>query len=247
MNTIISPTEQPTLEEWLDDHVGADGGSNGSIAVIDLSLVPSDVVHVIVAVLGRTIFEATQRYRRATGTELPTVLVLEEAHSFVRYRTEREDDDVITPARMCRQTFERIAREGRKFGLGLVLSSQRPSELSPTVLAQCNSFVLHRLVNDRDQDLVGRLVPDNLAGLLTELPTLPTRRALLLGWATPLPVLFEVRELPEAHRPHSSDPEFWATWVGEKDRPIDWPSIAREWTTPGIGVAAEETDPQSDV
>jgi hypothetical protein len=75
------------------------------------------------------------------------------------------DADTPTAAEMCRQTFERIAREGRKFGLGLVLSSQRPSELSPTVLAQCNTFLLHRIVNDRDQELVGKLVPDNLGGL----------------------------------------------------------------------------------
>jgi len=232
MKPIIAPEKVPTFEEWLETYIGADAAANGTVAVIDLSLVPSDVVHVVVAVLGRVVFEATQRYRRQTGAELPTVLVLEEAHTFVQ-RFDREDGDTLSPAQACRQTFERIAREGRKFGLGLVLSSQRPSELSPTVLAQCNSFILHRLVNDRDQDLVSRLVPDNIAGLLRELPTLPTRHAILLGWAAPLPVLMEVAELPAAHRPASSDPKFWETWTGEVQRKIDWAATAAEWAGTG--------------
>jgi len=245
MGPIVSPETQTTFEEWLEDHIGADQAAKGAVAVLDLSLVPSDVVHVVVAVLARIAFEATQRYRRHHGAELPTVIVLEEAHTFVQ-RFDGNDDDVPSPAQMCRRTFERIAREGRKFGLGLLLSSQRPSELSPTVLAQCNTFILHRLVNDRDQDLVARLVPDNLAGLLRELPTLPTRHALLLGWATPLPVLMEVREVAEAHRPASADPSFWAVWTGAAERAIDWKVIAEEWvassTVPSqlVEQAAEE-------
>ena len=131
---------------------------------------------------------------------------------------------------MCRAVFEKIAREGRKFGLGLVLSSQRPSELSPTVLAQCNTFWLHRTVNDRDQDLIKKLVPDNLAGLLRELPSLPSRQAILLGGATPVPVMFEVRELPPEHRPKSSDPHFWDVWTGAEARPVDWGPIVTDWT-----------------
>ena len=70
--------------------------------------------------------------------------------------------------------FEKIAREGRKFGLGLVVLSQRPSELSPTVLSQCNTFLLHRISNDKDQEQVLRLVPDSMRGLLRELPSLPS-------------------------------------------------------------------------
>jgi uncharacterized protein len=231
MRPVIAPNPDPSFEEWLAEVVGGHEANNGCVAVIDLSLVPSDVVHVVVAVLARIVFEATQRYRRLNGNELPTVLVLEEAHSFVRRHEHEDGGDAPTPSQLCRQTFERIAREGRKFGLGLVLSSQRPSELSATVLAQCNTFILHRLVNDRDQDLVARLVPDNLAGLLQELPTLPTRHAVLLGWATALPVLMQVRELREEHRPESADPAFWRTWVRDPDheRPIDWPAIVKDW------------------
>ena len=155
--------------------------------MIDLSLVPTEVVHVVTAVIARMVFEALQRYVKVNGVALPTVLVMEEAHTFIkRYRADMENQDAAT---ICCQVFERIAREGRKFGLGLVLSSQRPSELSPTVLSQCNTFLLHRISNDRDQDLVHRFVPDNLRGLLRELPSLPSQSAILLGWASELPIL----------------------------------------------------------
>lgn len=219
-----------TLEQWLADHVGGDQAVNGPLAIIDLSLVPSEVIHIVVAVLARMVFEAVQRYRRAHGDVLPTVLVLEEAHTFVH--RDLTTEGAPAAGRACSRTFERIAREGRKFGLGLVLASQRPSEMSPTVLSQCNTFLLHRLVNDRDQDLVRRLVPDALGDLLRELPSLPSRRAILLGWGAPAPVMVEVREVPEAQRPHSPDPDFWSVWTGEKKRSVDWKVIADMWSAP---------------
>ena len=163
------------------------------------------------------------------GQTLPTVLVLEEAHTFVR-RGKDDDGPASSPTQLCREVFERIAREGRKFGLGLVLSSQRPSELSPTVLAQCNTFLLHRIVNDADQNLVARLVPDNVGGLLRELPSLPSRQAVLLGWAAPIPVLVEVDELPDAQRPQSADPDFWKVWTLAEERGVDWDVISKAWS-----------------
>jgi hypothetical protein len=86
------------------------------------------------------------------------------------------------------------------------------------------------MVNDRDQELVGRLVPDNLGGLLKELPSLPSRQAILLGWAATIPTLVEITELSEEHRPRSSDPEFWNVWTAKKERPINWHEIVDEWT-----------------
>jgi DNA helicase HerA-like ATPase len=231
LGAVINPEAPPTFEGWLSDYIGQDAASNGQLAILDLSLVPSDVTHIVIAVLGRLVFESLQRYRKQhpEGKTLPTVLVLEEAHTFVR-RGRESDGDQVTPSRLCRETFERIAREGRKFGLGMVLSSQRPAELSPTVLAQCNTFLLHRIVNDADQDLVARLVPDNVAGLLRDLPSLPSRQAILLGWATPIPVLVEIDELPAEQRPQSDDPDFWDVWTLAKKRGVDWPDIAREWS-----------------
>jgi hypothetical protein len=228
LGPIVIPEKSPNFEEWLTEYIGANNGENGQIAILDLSLVPSDVVHIVVAVIARIIFEATQRYRKLRGVELPTTIVLEEAHTFIQKEV-RDPNSAPTASEMCRSTFERIAREGRKFGLGLVLSSQRPSELSATVLAQCNTFLLHRLVNDRDQELVHKLVPDSLGGLLRELPSLPARQAVLLGWAVPVPVLLEIAELPEPYRPRSADPKFWAAWTGDVERPVDWKEIAEDW------------------
>ena len=226
LRSVVNPATQVSLIDWLRSLLS--DGDRGQVSVIDLSLVPSDVLHIVIAVLARATFEALQRHRRLTKETLPTVLVLEEAHTFV-HRARNEEENLSSPEHMCRRTFERIAREGRKFGLGLVISSQRPSELSPTVLAQCNTFLLHRIVNDRDQELVQRLVPDNLGGLLSELPTLPTRHAILLGWATPVPVLVEMRDLPKNQRPDSDDPRFWDNWCAAGDPHFTWKPVAEAW------------------
>ncbi len=233
INSVVVDDGKGSLEQWLADYVGKDKAADGEIAVLDLSLVPSEVVHTVTAVAARIVFETLQRYRKLNdGKVLPTVMVMEEAHSFVQRYKSAEDQNA---AAICCQVFERIAREGRKFGLGLVLSSQRPSELSPTVLSQCNTFLLHRISNDRDQELVNRFVPDNLRGLLRELPSLPSQHAILLGWASELPVLTRIRDLPKEHQPQSGDPDFWEVWTGKgKDgktvlRPIDWGAVARDW------------------
>lgn len=233
MIPILGGETEVSLDQWLGAYIGDNEASSGCISVVDLSLVPPEVVHVITAVIARIVLEALQRYVKLNGTSLPTVLVMEEAHTFIRrYKEDIENQEV---AAVCCQVFERIAREGRKFGLGLVLSSQRPSELSPTVLSQCNTFLLHRISNDRDQELVHRLVPDNLKGLLRELPSLPSQSAILLGWASELPILVRMNDLPKSQQPRSDDPDFWGVWVGKDEegkplsRPLNWVQIAKDW------------------
>lgn len=237
MNDVINPEQPVTLRDWLENHIGSNKGENGPVTVIDLSLVPYEILHLVIAVASRLIFESLQRYRKINNSNLPTVLVLEEAHTFVAKKLPH-GDEIPSPADMCRSVFERIAREGRKFGLGLVLSSQRPSELSETVLSQCNSFLLHRITNDRDQELVNRLVPDTARGLLKELPSLPTRHCILLGIASKVPVLIEIKDLEKEHRPESEDPDFWDVWTLKNERNVDWNKIADDW----IGKSSGEPD-----
>ena len=232
------------LAGWLKDHLGGDQPDDKHIRIIDLSLVPSEFIHIAMTVFSRMILEALQRYRKEElsesedendkGKTLPTVLVLDEAHHFVgAYRSRSKDEEDGSPEEACRNIFEKIAREGRKYGLGLVIASQRPSELSQTILSQCNTFLLHRIVNDRDQDLMRRLVPDNLQDLFGTLPALPTRQAILTGWATELPTRIEMRKLESEQLPKSEDPDLWDVWTGgekgDVKRPVYWEPIADRW------------------
>ncbi|GAB3333641.1 ATP-binding protein [Marivirga atlantica] len=230
MDAVIGDEIEIELDKWLENYIGE--SDKKSIVIIDLSLVPAEITHVTTSVIARIVFEALQRYRKINKKTLPSVLVMEEAHSFItRYNDSSDGNSSST----CTKVFEKIAREGRKFGLGLVLSSQRPSELSPTVLSQCNSFILHRISNDRDQELVGRLLPDNFRGLLRELPSLPSQKAILLGWASELPILMKVRDLPFNNQPQSDDPDFWDVWTRKDSkgrdvkRDVDWKKVSDDW------------------
>jgi len=230
MDAVVGEQQNNELDKWLEKYLGTDDKS--SITIIDLSLVPTEIVHITTAVIARVVFEALQRYRKLKSSSLPSVLVMEEAHSFITRYSSKDDSNSAT---ICTKVFEKIAREGRKFGLGLVLSSQRPSELSPTVLSQCNSFILHRISNDRDQELVGKLLPDSFRGMLRELPSLPTQKAVLLGWASELPILVKIRDLSIDQQPQSDDPDFWEVWTrkdsegNEVKRDIDWKKVADDW------------------
>ena len=226
---------EETLGNWITALLST--GDSNQISVIDLSLVPTHVLHTVVASFSRLILEALERHRRLHPDVLiPTILVVEEAHTLIPRRTQmRGDDETVAPGRLCRDAFERIAREGRKFGLSLVVSSQRPSELSETVLSQCNTFLIHRIVNDHDQDLIRRLVPDALGGLTEELPALPSQTGLLVGWAIEVPTLVRIADLAVAYQPRSADPDFGGAWRGADPGHANWTAVAVDWA-PGTGI-----------
>ena len=143
-----------------------DKARTSQVTIVDVSLLPFEVLETVTALLGRIILEFVSNFMPAERGTHPVVIVLEEAQNYIA-----EKDDSV-----AKRVFERIAREGRKFGVSLIVSSQRPSELSKTVLSQCNSFIIHRLQNPEDQKYVRGLVSSASADILDQLPVLPQDR-----------------------------------------------------------------------
>ena len=176
------------------------------ITILDLSELASEVLENVTALLGRLVLEFMQR--NPERGKFPVVLVLEEAHHYIpaNARLERQ-------AR-AREVFEKIAKEGRKFGLSLVVASQRPSELSRTVLAQCNSFIVHRIQNPDDQEYFKSVISGINRELLDQLPALAQQQAIVLGDCVALPLQVRINTVDP--RPRSDDPPFTREWANPK-------------------------------
>ena len=173
------------------------------ITILDLSGLASDVLSTIVGVITRLCFE--YKYWDADPNHLPLTLVLEEAHNYLP----RNDS---ARHRICIERVERVAKEGRKYGLGLLVVSQRPSELSETVLSQCANFVVLRLTNPNDQAYVRRLLPDFLSVAVEMLPYLRTGEAVISGEAVEMPTRVRIR--PPQPAPRSEDIGYLTAWRG---------------------------------
>jgi hypothetical protein len=178
-------------------------GSGPSVTIFDLSLVASDVLENVTALLGRILFDFAVRSQ--PRAEHPLLLVLEEAHRFIPSR-----QDLSGSGSRSATVFERIAKEGRKFGLSLLLASQRPSELSETVVAQCGTVIAHRLSHEADQSLLRHATSLSSRALLDQLPSLAQQHALITGVSTGVPVAVRVRDVDDP--PKSDDPDFISTW-----------------------------------
>ena len=193
---------------WLEKFASAVLGSrdeNGKagIKIINFSEVPSDVLPLIVSLVARVTFSVQQW----TPSELrhPIALLCDEAHLYMPQRNMADSADDISL-----DIFERIAKEGRKYGVSLVVISQRPSEVNKTLLSQCSNFVSMRLTNAEDQGVIKRLLPDSLGGFSDILPTLDTGEALVVGDASLLPSRIRIDE-PQ-NKPNSGTVNFWDEW-----------------------------------
>jgi len=194
-------TEWPAAEGIRAQAEAHDGGP--SVTIFDLSLVASDVLENVTALLGRILFDfAVRSDPRAAH---PILLVLEEAHRFIPAR-----GDLASSGARSTAVFERIAKEGRKFGLSLLLASQRPSELSETVIAQCGTVIAHRLTHEADQALLRHATAFSSRSLLDQLPGLAQQHALVTGVSTGVPAAVKVRDVLDP--PKSDDPDFMASW-----------------------------------
>lgn len=200
------------------------GSTRSNVVIIDLSLLASEVLENVTALIGRLIHEFLQRLSDPVSGvgrgEYPVVLILEEAQNYIREGRRTEEDSI------SKLVFERIAREGRKYGLGLVVASQRPSELSKTVLSQCNSFIVHRLQNPEDLRYFREIVPGIYGQLLDQLPALAPRSALVLGECVQAPALVDIREASPV--PKSKNPKFFRSWTQEEKQP-DFEAVCERW------------------
>lgn len=205
-----------SLSALLRDFVGL-GEPKRAVTVIDLSSVPFDVRPTVAAQIGRLAFEFN--YWNPKYREFPILLVCEEAHAFIPRASESQFAG-------SRKSMERIAKEGRKYGVGLAVVSQRPHEVSETVLAQCGTFVCLRITNPDDQGYVRSLVPESEGDLVSVLAGLGRGEALVLGEAVPLPTRLQF-DKPNP-TPNSDDVDFYKEWrEGPDDLDVD--AIVNHW------------------
>ena len=198
--------EEMTLD-WLKSFCHTIMGDDGSVKIINLSEVPSDVLPLVIGLLSRIIFSVQQWSGQDKAH--PVALLCDEAHLYVQHL---ESSDSV--ARIGLKSFERIAKEGRKYGVGLVVISQRPSEVNRTVLSQCNNFVSLRLTNVDDQNVIKRLLPDNLGNIADNLSLLDIGEAIVVGDATLLPSKIRIDE--PSIKPSSQTIPFWDIWANDK-------------------------------
>ncbi|MGY0780819.1 ATP-binding protein [Azospirillum argentinense] len=182
-------------------------GDEAGIKIIDFSEVPADVLPVVTGTLARLLYDV--QFWMDGKSRTPVTLLCDEAHLDLPVR-----DDADAVQRQALGAFERIAKEGRKYGFSLLVVSQRPSDVSRTILSQCNNFLALRLTNETDQGVIKRLMPDSLAGLTSILPLLDTGEALLLGDAVLLPTRIKL-DAPKI-APDSATRNFWKEWGSNK-------------------------------
>lgn len=200
------------VQELLQQFTGY-GDQKTNIVIIDLSGIPFEVLSVVVSLMSRLVFTLSfylKKSRLLADREIPFLLVYEEAHNYVPQSEGQKFGSV-------KKAIERIAKEGRKYGISMMIVSQRPSEISEAVFSQCNNFVAMRLTNPTDQRYVRRLLPDNLSAITDTLPSLERQEVIVIGDAVSVPSLLRVDDI-EA-KPDSKDIRFRTEWM------LDWLDI----------------------
>lgn len=221
-------SKRVTFEETLQALLGYQSKAEANVTVIDLSGVPFEVLSITVSLISRLIFEYGYIYKRLRcakdsnekiNSDVPILLVYEEAHKYV-------PNSDLSKYRSSKISIERIAKEGRKYGVTLLLASQRPSEISETIFSQCNNFVAMRLTNPVDQGYVKKLLPDSLGSLIDKMASFKQGEALLVGESIILPSIVQIDQC--VHAPSSNDIPYWELWK-EEWRSIDMAAIKAEW------------------
>jgi len=217
-----TPFKTEDFEQIMKQFLGYLNKSN--ITIVDLSGIPFEVLSITVSLVSRLIFDFCFHYSKLRHdqdglNDIPVMIVCEEAHNYIPQNNEAS-------FRSSRKSIERIAKEGRKYGLSLMVVSQRPSEVSETIFAQCNNFIALRLTNHSDQNYVKRLFPDNSNGITDILPNLAPGECVVVGDAVLLPAVVQM-PMPKPE-PHSKSVQVHREWV-EPWRDITFSDVITRW------------------
>jgi len=214
-------TDAPKLKDVLSQFIGDAKGKD--LRIIDISGLPNEVAGPLTAIIARLLFQYKLWQTKEERQQDPILFICEEAHRYVPNHGEAQYKE-------AQEAIRRIAKEGRKYGLGLGLISQRPSDVESTVLSQCNSWIVLRLTNSNDQAHVAKFLPDSLSGLTKMLPALTRREAVFVGEAAALPSRIRINKLSIDKLPNSNDISFAKGWVNEpmSDEALD--GVVSRWS-----------------
>lgn len=215
-----SEVDSPKLKDVLAQFIGEADGKD--IRIIDISGLPNEVAGPLTALISRLLFQYKLWQTRDEREKDPILFICEEAHRYVPNHGEAQYKE-------AQDAIRRIAKEGRKYGLGLGLISQRPSDVESTVLSQCNSWIVLRLSNSSDQEHVSRFLPDSLSGLTKMLSALTRREAIFVGEAAALPSRIRIREISPDKLPNSNDIKFASGWSNDAIKEDDLMEVVNRW------------------
>ncbi|MEC3881624.1 ATP-binding protein [Parapedobacter sp. 10938] len=208
-------TQEHFVKKYNDTMIPLEAKAAHQISVVDVSQLPFEVLETVTALLGRIILEFVSYFVPSERGRYPIVIILEEAQNYI----------AENKPSVAKTVFERIAREGRKYGISLIVSSQRPSELSKTVLSQCNSFIIHRLQNPEDQKYIRGLVSSANADILEQLPVIPQQHAIITGDCVRAPIQARIDDVYPT--PNSHNPKYIENWLGDANIPYD--DVVNRW------------------
>lgn len=211
-------TSSASMEDLFRRILGEKINDRKKVVVVDLSPVPFDVRSSVISLILRCLFDFAYWHRRVHTTKFPISVFADEAHIYLN------DNDPATDA--AKNSAERIAKEGRKYGISLTVISQRPREVSATILSQCNSFLCLRISNPEDQSYVKKLLPDSVRGVTSMFSTLRRGECILLGDSVMMPTRIKV-DRPDPV-PESDDVSFYTSW-NEPPLDVDFARVLHAW------------------
>ena len=244
--TLFSYEDQTirSYQDWMNK-VGVGCSSASGVSILDMSMLASEVLPFVCAVFGRLLLESREMLKPETRNRYPWLIILEEAHNYARPPQLLEERGHT----LSRKSFERVAKEGRKFGLSLIVASQRPSEISPTIISQCANFIAHRLQNPDDIDHFRRVIPKQAQGLLDQVTALAAGEAIVFGSA--LHVATRVQIKRPTREPWSATATPYVDWLEEEKFPLadvteSWGLADSEDEPASVSIDTDSIDPNSD-